>query len=554
MYIIPKNHKIFDSLTYPTYSSKQRIAILFCGGCGMGFLGYITFFANLGGNFSLWGSSLGIITGVISAFNFDVFLYSVTKNRRRDDMDLPANVKIQGLDLSKPLRKHTAFIHTNAHLTVVSRKIQNVLYKTIYDSNDWDTKFYFIKKSDITKYLGRTSKKTTNEDLKTHLSELRKSGISWNIFGQDRQNADTWSELAAGETGVISGFLIIEKSQENPCSYVRFTVDESIKEMIREPNIYAFLNLSIQRLLKKKASLVWYEVFVEELCRSGQDEAITRWYSNNDIRQILGILPNEYKTNKSLFHKCITEAINEINDKTDIYVKEISPLHKEGSREIVAHQFKVSKKKEISQQVEQTSLDFSEETVDEFGSVELHKHIRKTYTKSVAEVGDLAISDDLTLMFPQDTANIIFDSAKQKYAEDGIDVNTLIRDNIEYSKTKKPENLSAYIRMAIENDYVGSVKKQKTRKLKEEQLKEQPQKLTAAKYKELIENYTMKEWDKLSSEEKQVFMNEEAVIIKKRPNHTVKSVEEETIWESFTKHLEETDQEYKKILSQRPYL
>src|SRR5215470_9444184 len=100
-------------------------------------------------------------------------------------MNLP--ISIAALNPDIPLKKHSSTIHVESKFSMLEHKLLNILYKSAFDVQQWQSEFYYIRYSDIKNFLGRNSVINTSE-LEKNLENLRTAKISWNIFNLDREN------------------------------------------------------------------------------------------------------------------------------------------------------------------------------------------------------------------------------------------------------------------------------------------------------------------------------------------------------------------------------
>tara|TARA_X000001036_G_C20205348_1_gene613318 strand:- start:149 stop:532 length:384 start_codon:yes stop_codon:yes gene_type:complete len=88
------------------------------------------------------------------------------------------------------LTKHTALIHASGRLSLVERKLNNVLLKHAF--NDLETKdIHTIEISKLRSLYGMT-KDYNDKHLENSLRHIREKSIEFNIFEQDKQNSKIW--------------------------------------------------------------------------------------------------------------------------------------------------------------------------------------------------------------------------------------------------------------------------------------------------------------------------------------------------------------------------
>lgn len=225
------------------------------------------------------------------------------------------------------LIKHTAAVHINNVLTLNQRKIANVLLYHSYKSILED-KVHLVRLNQLLESLGWGEDSEVTNLVKADLKALNKFQLEWNIFNKDRKNS--WG---------VTTFLADVRVEKG---YVYYTYSKSLREMLFNPNIYAKLNLIIQRNLKNKHALVLWEYLLEILCSSRKNIISTDYITIDNLRKLLGTLGNRSYDNYAIFRaQAILPALKEINEKSDI---EVTLVSKRESRKITQIAFNVKRK------------------------------------------------------------------------------------------------------------------------------------------------------------------------------------------------------------------
>lgn len=353
-------------------------------------------------------------------------------------MNLPMNLPIISLDPTVPLKKHTATIHIETTLTVTEHKLMNILYKVALETRNWEADWYRVSLSDIRDFLGRTV--IDKSDIEKNLENLRKARISWNIFNQDQKNKKDWDALSESSVNGAVGFISSwGYSVEDSC--IVFSIDSLLKSIIKNPNIFTYIDLRVQKKLTSKYEVKLYELLADELNRSKKNNMVTRLYSIGDLHRIFGVSPESYLSDAREFNRhCIKGPMKEINGHSDLVV-EIQDIIKTKNK-VTGYTFKIATKEEAiaADGTVQETLDLSADVENPF-----------IFSKT-----DYNVFDELAQLFNSvDVATKIFDNAKNKHTS--FDFRELIRENIEYAKRnqKNAKNFLGYLRTAIDNDYAG---------------------------------------------------------------------------------------------------
>jgi plasmid replication initiation protein len=245
-------------------------------------------------------------------------------------------LKEEVLDKKNELVKHTGAIHIVADLNITARKISNTLLKNAYN-NLLKKEKHAMRISDLMNEIGYNSNNV--QFLNVTLSSLMTTTIEWNSLGKDNKNGNGWTKSV----------LLASYSMKN--GIIEYSYSPHLKVLLANPNIYARLNLMIQRSIKSIYALILWEFFVEALCSSLKNEIQTEWFSLSAYKKLLCVKENEHQQFKMLNNRLIKEPLKEINTLTDILVE--AHYKKEG-RKVVAVSFIVKRKYNY-----QLSLDLS---------------------------------------------------------------------------------------------------------------------------------------------------------------------------------------------------
>jgi len=354
-------------------------------------------------------------------------------------MNLPINLPAMALDLDIPLKKHTATIHVETSLTVTEHKLMNILYKVALETRNWGADVYRVSLSTIKDFLGRAV--IDKSDIEKNLENLRTARISWNIFNQDQKNKKDWDNLSESSANGAVGFISSwGYSTEDAC--IIFSIDALLKSIIKNPNIFTYIDLRVQKKLTSKYEIKLYELLADELNRSKKSNIITRLYSIGDLHRIFGVSPESYLSDAREFNRhCIRGPIKEINEHSDVTVK-IQDIVKTKNK-VTGYMFEIIAKEGIA------PMDGVVQETMELDDVDAVVENPFIYGKT-----DYDVFDELTQLFNSvEVATKIFENIKNKHTY--FDFKDLIRENIEYAKRsqKNAKNFLGYLRTAIENDY-----------------------------------------------------------------------------------------------------
>ncbi len=206
--------------------------------------------------------------------------------------------------MSGPLRrsavkKNVAAIHVSGKLTLLQRKLSNVLLLNAYD--DLLAKpSHRIDARTLCLMIGYNS--NDMETLKGALRGLAETVAEWDMLdGRGRQE---WG---------VSALLSYAKLKEGVCEYA---YSPALAEKLHDPKVFALINLNIQRRFTSGHALALYENCYRFL-RTGS----TGWWEIGLFRKLMGIDDSAYyETFKHLNAKIIKPAVDEINRSSNIVV------------------------------------------------------------------------------------------------------------------------------------------------------------------------------------------------------------------------------------------
>jgi plasmid replication initiation protein len=243
-------------------------------------------------------------------------------------------VNVTAPELDKQLKKHVGAIHTSGDLSFLERKLSNILLVSAYD--DLLTKrTHSIPVNILCPLLGWDDSKNYTR-LKDALKKLASTPIEFNLHND---GVDDWQTMSILSFAQIKGGI---------CS---FRYDEALAEKFYDPEIYAMINLQIQRKLDGAYALTLYENCVRYRPNNKKKHGSTGEWSLALFRSIIGATSKHYDDFRRLNSKIIKPAIAQINKVTDIFLTAF-PV-KQGTQ-VVGIRFEVSDNPNTANQ---TSLD-----------------------------------------------------------------------------------------------------------------------------------------------------------------------------------------------------
>lgn len=223
----------------------------------------------------------------------------------------------------KVVKKHVAAIHCSGKLTLMERKIANVLlYKALPELTQ--KKSHQITLEELKRLLGKVTR--NHELLKKSIKTLISTVIEWNLCDDNLPNElEGWNA-----SSFLAGVSIKQ-------GLVTYEYSETIKSLLANPEIYGQVNLAIQARFKSSYALALYEN-----CSRYRKVGITKQFELTLFRVLMGVKEGTYQQFDQLNKRVITQAVNEINTASDIRV---NPIFKRQGRKVIAIQFEIEEQK-----------------------------------------------------------------------------------------------------------------------------------------------------------------------------------------------------------------
>jgi replication initiator protein len=239
---------------------------------------------------------------------------------------------------SELLKKHVAAIHIKNTLSFLQRKIGNILLVNAYD-NLLTKDVHTIRVRELAQMAGYES--DDYQILKDSLTALVETTLEWNILNAEEEE---WG---------ISTMLAQAEIKKGICYYA---YSPTLRQKLYNPEIYARINLAIQRKFSSGPALALYEN-----CGRYVGVGSTGKWPLEKVKSLVGISENEYKEFKDLNKWVIKPGIQQVNKNSDILLK--VEYYRE-RRRVVALKFRVQENPQF-----QKHLPVAEGCISENGSL-----------------------------------------------------------------------------------------------------------------------------------------------------------------------------------------
>lgn len=232
--------------------------------------------------------------------------------------------KLTGALKRGAVKKHVAAIHVSGKLTLLQRKLSNVLLLNAYDTLTQQQKFQIDART-LCMLVGYNS--NDFDTLKQSLRGLAETVAEWDML--DAAGKQEWG---------VSSLLSYAKLKDGICEYA---YSPALAEKLADPKVFALINLNIQRKFTSGHALALYEN-----CYRFHRTGSTGWWPLETFRRLMGVADSEYyESYKHLNAKIIKPAVSEINRSSNILV---APEVRKRGRAVSDIRFTIQKNPQLS--------------------------------------------------------------------------------------------------------------------------------------------------------------------------------------------------------------
>lgn len=218
---------------------------------------------------------------------------------------------------NEQLKKHVAAIHTSGELSLLERKTANVLLLNAYDAL-LTRRTHTLPVKHLCAMLGWDDSNNI-ERLQDALRRLESTAIEFNMMEDGKNVWRIMSMLSFGEI------------KEGTCTY---RYDEYLAECLYNPEIYATINIGVQRCFEGSYALTLYEN-----CIRYKAVGSTGWLELERFRRIMGADAALYDDFRRLNERVIKPSLKEVNRVSDI---QLAPEFKKQGRKVSAVRFLIT--------------------------------------------------------------------------------------------------------------------------------------------------------------------------------------------------------------------
>jgi Initiator Replication protein len=197
------------------------------------------------------------------------------------------------------VKKHVAAIHVSGKLTLLQRRLSNVLLLNAYDTLTTQA-VHRIDARTLCLMIGYNSHDM--DTLKASLRGLAETVAEWDMLDEDGRQE--WG---------VSSLLSYARLKGGVCEY---GYSPALAQKLHDPKVFALINMNIQRRFSSGHALALYENCYR-FVRTGS----TGWWPIELFRRLMGVGDSGYyEVFKHLNAKIIKPAVEEVNRTSNILV------------------------------------------------------------------------------------------------------------------------------------------------------------------------------------------------------------------------------------------
>ncbi len=304
-------------------------------------------------------------------------------------------IATQPISTDERLKKSVGAIHSSGKLTLVERKLANVLMYSAYDTL-LTKRTHTIPVPIMCAMLGWDASNRIDY-LKEALSSLQQTTIQFNLR---EDGHEVWESMT---------MLSYAHIKNGVCTY---RYDEALAERLFDPAMFAMISLQVQRRIDSAYALNLYENCIRY--KDTNTGSTGRW-TLEFFREVVGATASYCDDFRLLNRKVIKPAIEKINEVSDIVIE---VEYEKQVRTVVALKFRVRDKTEEEKQALQTALpglSFTESVdvfaelrnTEAFNSLKKHGVAERLAFVWIREKGEQAVLDMVAYTEERDAKNLI---------------------------------------------------------------------------------------------------------------------------------------------------
>ena len=221
------------------------------------------------------------------------------------------NAIVMTVKQDKYVKKHNAAIRSYSEMSLLERKIANVLLYNAY-SNLTTQSIHVIS---ISQLLNLLSLRTNDyQKLKQAIKQLMLTIIEWDVAKKEKINVE-----------IENGKLFDSKENWRACALlssvqidrtlIKYEYSEILRELFYQPSFYSKISLGVQSKFRSAYSISLYEN-----CLSYLNCGTTGWIDIEAFRKLMGVKTSQYKIFRDFNRRVLQPAVKEVNKVSNIDV------------------------------------------------------------------------------------------------------------------------------------------------------------------------------------------------------------------------------------------
>lgn len=257
------------------------------------------------------------------------------------------------------LKKHVGSIHCSNNMTLLQRKIFNVLLYNAYDRLLLDD-FHYIPYKRLSELIGYNSRDLMT--LKKAIRSLESTVVEWNILKPTDSLAQYDKTIDEGEVWVSSTLLasVMIDTKNKIC---RYEYSRTLKQMLHQPEVYARINLAVQIKFNSAYGLALYEN-----CIRFKNVRSTGWIKVGVFRKLMGVNDDRYPIFRDFNRRVLVPAIKDVNAYSDIM---LSLEVRRVGQKVIALRFSIETTRPMPQKIFELPKPKAELTSQRIGNLEI---------------------------------------------------------------------------------------------------------------------------------------------------------------------------------------
>jgi Initiator Replication protein len=254
---------------------------------------------------------------------------------------------------STTFKKHVAAIHIGTDLSLVARKLVNVLIPNAYKNLLQPGVTHELPLNILCALIDYTSRDMGS--LKNAVTQLVTSPIEFDLMADSKKKK--WRVMAMLSFGEIDEGTF------------RYRFDKALAEEFYDPERYTLINSAMQRGFDSNYALALYEN-----CLRYKDVGSTGWWEIDKFRRIMGATAPMYDEFKYLKRDVINKPVLQVNKVGDIHIE--AELKRE-LRKVIAIKFAVTES--------QQSTLLKPEAFDQYADIRENETFKKLIKHGIGE-------------------------------------------------------------------------------------------------------------------------------------------------------------------------